>query len=132
MRQKGFTLIEVLVASVILVALLSALLPLFNQSDFTTQRAMMSNQRIAIERNIFNSIKFINPHLVKQGNGELADIQYNWRARAITPEVPSRLDKLALDRNRMLALYQIEVQVQPSAQASQPWQFQFELIGWEP
>ncbi|MCE0558534.1 prepilin-type N-terminal cleavage/methylation domain-containing protein [Motilimonas sp. E26] len=131
MKQKGFTLIEVLVASVVLVALLSALLPLFNQSDLATNRAIQSNQRVSIERNIYNSLKFVNPYSTQQGNGELGDVTYSWRAQAITPEIPTRLDMLALDRNRPVRLYNISVEISPNDTKVAAWSFQFELLGWE-
>ncbi|RJG42727.1 prepilin-type N-terminal cleavage/methylation domain-containing protein [Motilimonas pumila] len=130
--NRGFTLIEVLVASVVLVALLSALLPLFDQSNLSTQKAIESNAKVALERNIFNSIKTINPHQESRGRGQVGRTHYTWASKAITPEVPVRLDKISVGRDRIIRLYLVTVNVSPAEETRfKPWQFQFEQIGWE-
>lgn len=76
---KGFTLIEVLIASAILTMSIGALLQLFSGSINRVFNASEHAQKLLIEQQIMQEIAVLNPAEITHGSGH----KYYWEAKLI-------------------------------------------------
>ena len=105
-RQSGFSLLEVLVAFVILSLSLGVIMRLFSDSLRNIGTAERSTHAVAVAESAFASLGVETPLTEGETGGEDAQ-GYRWRA-----SVSSFADAAAvLDNQAAPALYQIEVTV---------------------
>ena len=105
---RGFTLLEAIVAVVLLSTAGLVLFTWINASFDSLNRIEISNARAAAELNAMEYMKTVNPMEQPTGNVKLGDIQMIWRATPIGDPVQNRTD--AREPGPFLvAMYQIEV-----------------------
>ncbi len=129
-RNKGFGLIEVLVAAVIFVSLLGAVMPLFTAGLKQVKKAETIEIMLSAQQRIFHRLKTINPATDSEGEDTDNQFHYRWQTERrndyepqYAPEVIQRYD---------LALFNVSVFMNDSADLSPhaPATFMFTLIGW--
>ncbi|MBY5947376.1 type II secretion system protein [Photobacterium rosenbergii] len=127
--NRGFGLIEVLVASVILVSLLAAVLPLFDAGNTQMQRVEQVELLLSAKKRIYNRLAALNPAQQNTGNGSDNGYGYRWLAERKTEFRP----QYAPEANEVhdLALFEVTVAI---FQADNPDKtidsFSFNIIGW--
>lgn len=104
---RGFTLIEVLVASAIVIASLGTLIQLFGAGLDSMHRAGEHAHRILAERQILADLSQINPATTSQGEGDAEQWHYRWRAQPASSFLPIH-DPNGLIR-REAAIYDVQV-----------------------
>ena len=113
MRQQGFTLLEAIVALVLITTTGMALLSWINTNLITLQRVQQAQQRHEAIRNALAFMETVNPLESPQGEETVGIYIFHWQARAI--ELPK--DGKGLYQ---LALYDTDIEVffhQPQKQA---------------
>ncbi|SEG04951.1 type IV pilus modification PilV family protein [Marinobacterium lutimaris] len=89
-RQGGFTLLEVLVAFVIMAALLGVMLRLNSQALDTTQRAATRQQALMLAQSQLDRV-LASPHLrLGLENGRFDDERFEWQLRVSRYEFPEQ------------------------------------------
>ena len=79
--ESGFTLIEVLVASAIVIASIGVLLQLFASGLDRMHRSGTVAHRILLERQIVSELKSVNPAQQNSGKGSAEGWHYSWRGQ---------------------------------------------------
>src|SRR5690606_9238010 len=82
-KQQGFTLIEVLVASAILIASMGVILQLFNAGLSSMHRAGHAQHQLLAQRHIYTALQLVNPSTDTARTGEIIGFQYQWDAERI-------------------------------------------------
>ena len=82
--QKGFTLVEVLVASAIGIASMGLLLSLFAGSLDRMSRVEAQSQRLIVEKEIVGRLSLVNPAATRSGKGTSGQWAYSWSAQPVT------------------------------------------------
>ncbi|HAS6308621.1 type II secretion system protein [Vibrio vulnificus] len=124
--QRGFTLIEVLVALAILAAGFSVIFQMFQQSGITANRIQQVQHRVDVEQSIFMELSHINPSANQQGVGSQGDITFQWRATPISPLL--RLRSEDNTNQNHVQIFTINVVYQEKKVERS---FEFEQMGWE-
>lgn len=83
-HQKGFTLVEVLIASSIAIASMGLLLSLFASSLDRMSRVETQSQRLIAEKEILVRLSLINPALTRSGKGKVGQWTYTWESEPLT------------------------------------------------
>jgi general secretion pathway protein I len=91
-RVLGFTLLEAIVALVILTTAGFALFSWINASFDALNRIETNNARAAAEINALEYLKTVNPYDRPEGEEMLGDVAMRWRARAVTDIKPNITD----------------------------------------
>ena len=109
--QRGFTLIEVLIASAIAVASMGLLLQLFGSGLDRLNRVSLNAQRIVAEKEIINRLSTLNPALTSKGKGTVEGLEYSWQVKQLKPykHVSPALGEIPYPR--YVALYQINIKL---------------------
>ncbi len=107
-RVSGFTLLEAIVALVILTTAGFALFSWINASFDALNRIETNNARAAAEINALEYLKTVNPYDRPEGEEVLGDVAMRWRARAVTDIKPNITDAQT-PGVFVVALYDVEV-----------------------
>ena len=110
-QQRGFTLIEVLIASAIAIAAMGLLLQLFGSGLDRLNRVSLNAHRIIAEKEIINRLSTLNLALTSQGKGVAEGLEYSWKAKQLKPykHVSPALGEIPYPR--YVALYQINIEL---------------------
>lgn len=105
---RGFTLLEAIVALVLLTTAGLALFSWMNASFDGLNRIEQSNARAAAELNALEFMKTVNPMERPDGQIKLGQVDLKWRARQLSPPVQNRTD--ARDPGPFsVAMYEVEL-----------------------
>ncbi|NJR71862.1 MAG: type II secretion system protein [Gammaproteobacteria bacterium] len=107
-RVSGFTLLEAIVALVLLTTAGLALFSWINASFDALNRIETNNARAAAEINALEYLKTVNPYDRPEGEEKLGEVTMRWRARAVTDIKPNITDALT-PGSFVVALYDVEV-----------------------
>ncbi len=83
-RQGGFTLIEAIVALVLIATTGMALFSWVNSNIMTLNRVQLSNAENAATANILEYMNSVNPMLTPEGAARLGAYSMAWKSEAIT------------------------------------------------
>jgi len=106
-RQAGFTLIEVLIASVIVMSSIGVLMQLFGAGLERMHRVGGHAHLLMVERQIVDALSQINPALVSQGEGDAEGFHYRWQGKQVSALLPIYNPDTLLPR--VAAMYAIDV-----------------------
>jgi prepilin-type N-terminal cleavage/methylation domain-containing protein len=133
-RSPGFTLIEVLIASVIMLTVLSLAANLFAQARLSSQKAqdsiMMQSPLVLIMDTIRHQIRQ-DPQESLSGDGVIDDVQYKWTASTELFLPPP--DNLIPESNQVVSfapryrLYQVQLELKYKASSRA---YQFKEVAW--
>ena len=128
-RVRGFTLIEALVALVIVGASGMALFSWINASLESMRRVELANARSRAQTDALEFMQSVNPMLRPQGEADLAGARLRWRSELQGP----RADGVGYPQGSSLfqvGLYSTRVQVTDSE--GQAWfEFDMQQVGFE-
>jgi general secretion pathway protein I len=85
--QRGFTLLEAIVALALISTAGMALFAWVNSSIATLSRVEESSQRVAATRNTLQFMQTVNPMLAPSGEETLGDYRIRWQAEPIADTV---------------------------------------------
>jgi len=126
-HESGFTLIEVLVASAIIMASIGVLMQLFASGLDRTQRAGKMAHLLTAQRVIVHELEVTNPAIQKSGKGVAEGLSYHWKASVSEPM------RYVYDADgehyRQVGLFEIQVTVMSVSGKSRV--FFFDQIGWK-
>lgn len=135
-RSNGFTLIEVLIASVIMLAVLSLAANLFAQARLSSQKAqdsiMMQSPLALILDTIRQQIRQ-NPQDLMNGDGSIDEVQYTWSATTELFLPPP--DNFISESSQVVSysprfrLYQVQLEL---SYRSAFRSYQFKEVAWLP
>jgi len=130
-HESGFTLIEVLVASAIIMASIGVLMQLFASGLDRTHRAGEVAHLLTAERSILHELEMVNPAMQQTGEGVVEGVQYHWQAKEKIGMKPVYdADGISgVSSSRQIALF--EVQVSMLSERGKSILFTFDLIGWK-
>lgn len=120
-RQRGFTLVEVLVATAILIASMGVILQLFNAGLNGMHRAGRAQHQLLAQRHIFNALQLVNPSADTQRSGEIIGFKYEWDVERIGTPYFIQANETFAGTN--LQLYRFVVRV--SDEINEPTTFEF-------
>jgi len=120
-------LIEVLVASAIVVASIGVLLQIFASGLDRIHRSGNVAHRILIERQIVSDLKAINPVLQHSGEGIVEGWNYRWRADKLTEFRAMQISGSLTTKKA--ALFNINVDLIQGEELEHT--FELLLLGWE-
>ena len=123
--QTGFTLIEVLVASTILMLSIGVLLQLFSSGLDRNQRAGEQAHLLTSQRVIMHVLDGVNPAERTQGKGMAEGLAFSWQAVVQEPFRPVRDVQFG---NRELALFAVTVEVETAR--GKHHRFVYTRTGW--
>jgi len=125
-KETGFTLIEVLVASAILMISIAVLMQLFSASFGQTQKAGQVAHLLIAEHVIVHELERVNPALQSKGEGVAEGLSYSWSAKLQQPF--RKVPKLEGLMQREVALYRLTVNIIDLRKHKQ--QLTMDLLGW--
>ena len=125
-HESGFTLIEVLVASAIIMASIGVLMQLFASGLDRTHRAGKVAHFLVAQRVIVHELEMINPAMQKQGKGIAEGMPYQWSV--VPGETMKAMYNPDGELERQVGLFEIQVTI--NAGSGKKRFFTFELIGW--
>ena len=136
MRVKGFTLVEVLVAAVILIAALGLTSTAVKSLRIQAAQADKAISMVSPVRSIVAVIRQDireSPQAQMQGKGQLLGVAYNWVARVEKQAAaPARIseDTGSLDESpARFFLYSVELTLEQGARQQS---FQYKELAWAP
>lgn len=83
-KQQGFTLLEAIVAMVLIATTGMALFSWINSNIITLNRIHETNERSEATQNILEYMDSINPMLKPEGNAALGSYTIRWKAKPTT------------------------------------------------
>ena len=116
-HQRGFSLLEAVVAMVLISGAGYALFGWINSSIMALSRIQESNARTEATQNILEYMNGVNPMLKPEGNVNLGQYKIRWEAKPIT---------LLQDGNSLYRLALYDTLVKAENGEAQPW-FEFHL-----
>ena len=125
-KQQGFTLIEVLVASAIVIMSIGTILQLFSVGLDQNQRVAQLAHLLTAQRTITAELEQINPAQQQKGQGVTAALSYQWEAKIVLPYKNIYEEESFFPQE--LALYNINVQIEKPRDGR--YQFNLQQIGW--
>jgi general secretion pathway protein I len=84
-RQRGFSLLEAIVALTIMASAGMALFAAMNQSLQMAQRAQQSHLADTAVRNALAWMETVNPGMEPEGNVRIGRMELHWRSMAVEP-----------------------------------------------
>jgi prepilin-type N-terminal cleavage/methylation domain-containing protein len=133
-RSPGFTLIEVLIASVIMLTVLSLAANLFAQARLSSQKAqdsiMLQSPLVLIMDTIRHQIRQ-DPQESLSGDGVIDEVQFKWTAKTDLFLPPP--DNLIPESNQLISfapryrLYQVELELKYKTSSRA---YQFKEVAW--
>lgn len=125
--ESGFTLIEVLVASAILVVSIGVLMQLFASGLDRMHRSGVVSHRILVERQIVSELRTINPAETISGKGSVEGQSYRWQAKAVSE---FQLIHVSMEPSGTSgALFNIHVELMRNGKPERA--FELTLLGWK-
>jgi len=125
-KQDGFTLIEVLIAAAIITATIGVILQLFSSATMRTHKAASHAHLILAQKQIYQRLSALNLTTVSQGNGEIENLKYQWKAQAKTQQYPIHSNDFLIKK---ISRYLITVTLQLRNGKKQ--QLHWEQLAWE-
>ncbi|WP_024868649.1 PulJ/GspJ family protein [Pseudoxanthomonas suwonensis] len=126
-REAGFTLLEAIVAMVIMATCMMALYGWLSANTISVARANAQTRNIADARSALALVEAVNPMAEPRGERELPPLRVSWESRAITPVRPG-LSQAGFPTLFDFALYEMDVQVWRDGQLVQ--EFSLRRAGW--
>jgi general secretion pathway protein I len=127
-RSVGFTLLEAIVAVVLLSTAGLVLFSWINASFDSLNRIELSNARAAAELNAMEFMKTVNPMEQPTGRAKLGEIQMSWRATPVGDPVQNRTDTRE-PGPFLVAMYQVEVSLDGRPRM-EPYTIQLRQMGY--
>lgn len=84
-RQRGFTLLEAIVAMVLISGAGAALFAWINTSLISLHRIQETNIRVEATRNVLEFMNSVNPMQAPEGGSDLGTYRLRWRSEVIRP-----------------------------------------------
>lgn len=128
-RVSGFTLLEAIVALVILTTAGFALFSWINASFDALNRIETNNARAAAEINALQYLQTINPMQKPDGEEVLGDVTMRWRARAVTDNKTNITDAQT-PGPFVVALYDVDVTLASPPKLA-PYTFTVRQMGYK-
>ena len=128
-RSAGFTLIEAMVAMVIIGGAGMALFTWVNASIVALRRVEDANARSAATANAIEYMQSVNPMLKPEGQVSLGAYQLSWKAQPQTP-ITDGAGRLMVASQFQLALYDTQVKATRS-DGSFWFDFKMTLVGYK-
>jgi type II secretory pathway pseudopilin PulG len=135
-KQQGFTLLEVLVASIIMIAVISITALSFQSARRSSETASATLEMLAPLPLISDTIKAqirANPIEILHGTGQFDGVTYKWQAKTLLfSSAPSSYDAendVKITFAPRYRLYQVELTL---TLANKTEYFQFNAISWLP
>jgi Tfp pilus assembly protein PilV len=135
-KRQGFTLLEVLVASVIMIAVLSITAVSFQSARRSSETAIATLEMLAPLPLISDTIKAqirANPIESLHGYGQMNDVTYQWVAKTLLfSTAPSSYDAendVVITFAPRYRLYQVELTL---TLVNKTEHFHFKAVGWLP
>lgn len=125
-NQHGFTLIEVLVASTIVIMSLGTILQLFSSGLSQNHKVGQLAHLLSAQRTIVAKLEQINPAKQEKGKGVVQGLSYQWIAKITEPY--QLVYQLENDFPREVAIYNITVDITKPRQGK--YQFILQRLGW--
>jgi len=126
-RESGFTLIEVLVASAIIMSTIGVLMQLFASGLGQNKKAGQVAHLLIAERAIVHILEGVNPAVQDKGEGVAEGIRYQWHAVVREPFLPV-FDPEGF-AERKIALFTMMIDL--DTKGDQKHSFQYTQLGWE-
>jgi len=126
-KESGFTLVEVLIASAIIMASIGVLMQLFASSLGQSKKAGEVAHLLIAQRVIVHTLERVNPALQAQGKGMAEGLTYQWHAVVHEPFRPV-FDPAGFSK-RKIALFTMIVDV--DAKRDNKYHFNYEQLGWK-
>ncbi len=133
-NKRGFTLIEVMIAAVILFAALAISAELFKVSSFSADKAAKSAQFYQIHPAAMSAIKldlkeqaYKEPKINFSGNVLLFGIRYQWQAKQLSLASPALYQGDVSVGEPRFGLYSVEVSAQ---KLNKIQNFSFQVATW--
>jgi|LWDU01.1.fsa_nt_gi prepilin-type N-terminal cleavage/methylation domain-containing protein len=125
-KQSGFTLVEVLVASAIVIMSMGTLLQLFSSGLDRNYRVAEQAQLLVAQRSLVAMMDQVNPAAQKEGKGEIESLEYRWQATQSKPYQTIYEQESHFPRE--LALFNIEIQI--NKPRGDVYTFNLQQLGW--
>ncbi len=125
-KQQGFTLIEVLVASTIVIISIGTILQLFSVGLDQNQRVAQLAHLLTVQRTVTAKLEQLNPAQQQKGQGISVGLNYQWQAKILLPFTQIHQEESFFPRQ--LALYDIDVKIEKPRGGI--YQFNLQQIGW--
>lgn len=124
----GFTLIEVMIASAILIASMGLLLQLLGSGLDRLHRVGEHAHLMLVEKEIYSRLNTINAAVQVEGKGVAAGWSYQWKASRLEPYRHISGDLGEIPFARYVALYAIDVTIEWSG--DDPVTMELLQLGW--
>jgi prepilin-type N-terminal cleavage/methylation domain-containing protein len=126
LKQRGFTLIEVLIALAIVGASMAVLWQLFASANGRVHQAADRAQLILAEKQLYQQIVTHNPRLETAAYGDIETWAYQWHSEKISADYSI----FSEDRRiKVIALYRINLQLR--SVRGRLYSLQWTQLGWE-
>lgn len=126
--QRGFTLLEAIVAMVIMATCLLALYSWLSSSTLALRRAQAQTLALEDARAAFALVEDVNPMQEPRGEREVAPLTVRWEATPVV-ERRSGMSQAGLPNQFDLTLYDMHVEVLRGERPVRS--FSFRKAGWE-
>ena len=129
LRQQGFTLIEAIVALVLVASTGMALFGWINTNIITLSRVQEANAQSAATASVLEYMSAVNPMLKPEGETEFGAYRLQWKASPSTEPRDGAGYPYGLSQFQ-LALYETRVQIY--RENGQPWfDFTLQQVGYK-
>ena len=127
-RQAGFTLLEAIVAMVVMATALLTLYSWLSSSTLALGRAQAQHRALEDARAAFALVADVNPMQQARGERTAAPLLVRWDATPVTERRPG-LSRAGLPNQFDFILYRMDVEVVREGRTVR--QFSFRKAGWE-
>ena len=127
-RERGFTLLEAIVAMVVMATSLLALYSWLSTSTLALNRAHAQSRSLEDARSARALLEDVNPMTAPRGTREAAPLSVRWQAGALTERRPG-LSSVGFPTQFDFVLYEMQVEVHRDGRLVR--EFSFRKAGWE-